>query len=59
MNKPEMHSFIWVYKNSDESWFKVNSMGGNRLNSLMNTMAEKDGLENFHLTNTATAIESE
>lgn len=38
-------------KNSDKSWFKANAMGVNKLNSLMKTIAEKDGLDNSHLTN--------
>ena len=35
-------------KNFGESWFKANAMG---VNSLMETTAEKDGLDNSHLTN--------
>ena len=52
-----MHPFIWVQivqkkkKNYDKSRFKANAMGVKKLNSLMKTMAEKAGLDIFHLTN--------
>ena len=54
MNKPDAPFYLGVNsttKNSDKSWFKASAMGVNKLNSLMNTMAEDTGLDNSHLTN--------
>jgi len=54
MNKPDAPFYLGVNhttKNSDKSWFKASSMGVNKLNSLMKTMAERAALDNSHLTN--------
>ena len=54
MNKPDAPFYLGVNhttKNCDKSWFKANAMGVNKLNSLMNTMAEDTDLDNSHLTN--------
>ena len=54
MNKPDAPFYLGsnhTTKNSDKSWFKASAMGVNKLNSLMNTMAEDTGLDNSHLTN--------
>ena len=54
MNKPDAPFYLGVNhntKNSDKSWFKASAMGVNKLSSLMQTMTERAGLENSHLTN--------
>ena len=49
MNKPNaLWVLIILQKKSDKSWSKANEM---EVNTLMKTMAEKAGLDNFHLTN--------
>ena len=58
MNKPDASFYLGANrttvkkkKNYDKSRFKANAMGVKKLNSLMKTMAEKAGLDIFHLTN--------
>ena len=55
MNKPDAPYYLGINytkrPSSNKLWFKSSAMGQNKLNSLMKTMAENEGLSSKRLTN--------